>query len=82
MIAFQVSDMTSRRCAGAVTKAVKEVEHRAQRLGERFFRVIGSGEGGSGLGWSIIRRIAGAHHARIHVGLASRIGQTRDFPEL
>lgn len=29
MIAFQVSDMTSQRSAGAVTKAVKEVDHRA-----------------------------------------------------
>lgn len=30
MIAFQVSDMTSRRCASAVTKALMEVDHRAQ----------------------------------------------------
>ena len=29
MIAFQVSDMTSARCAGAVTKAVKGVDHAA-----------------------------------------------------
>ena len=29
MIAFQVSDMTSARCAGAVTKAVKAVDHGA-----------------------------------------------------
>lgn len=29
MIAFQVSDMTSHRSAGAVTKAVKAVDHRA-----------------------------------------------------
>jgi copper chaperone len=29
MIAFQVSDMTSHRAAGVVTKAVKEVDHRA-----------------------------------------------------
>lgn len=28
------------------------------RLGERFFRVVGSGQSGSGLGWSIVRRIA------------------------
>jgi two-component system sensor histidine kinase QseC len=28
------------------------------RLGERFFRVLGSGQTGSGLGWSIVRRIA------------------------
>jgi copper chaperone len=30
MIAFQVSDMTCARCAGAVTKAVKGVDHAAQ----------------------------------------------------
>jgi two-component system sensor histidine kinase QseC len=29
-----------------------------QRLGERFFRVLGSTQPGSGLGWSIVRRIA------------------------
>lgn len=29
MIAFQVSDMDSARCAGAVTKAVKAVDHAA-----------------------------------------------------
>jgi copper chaperone len=29
MIAFQVSDMTSARCAGAVTKALKAVDHGA-----------------------------------------------------
>lgn len=29
-----------------------------QRLGERFFRVLGQSQPGSGLGWSIVRRIA------------------------
>ncbi len=29
MIAFQVSDMTTARCAGAVTKALKAVDHAA-----------------------------------------------------
>jgi copper chaperone len=29
MIAFQVSDMTCARCAGAVTKALKSVDHAA-----------------------------------------------------
>jgi copper chaperone len=29
MIAFQISDMTSTRCAGAVTKALKAVDHHA-----------------------------------------------------
>ena len=28
------------------------------RLGERFYRVLGSGQTGSGLGWSIVRRVA------------------------
>lgn len=30
MIAFQVSDMTTSRCAGAVTKAVKAIDHAAE----------------------------------------------------
>ena len=38
------------------------------RLGERFFRVLGTGQSGSGLGWSIVRRIAAAHGARVAVG--------------
>jgi copper chaperone len=29
MIAFQVSDMTTSRCAGVVVKALKEADHRA-----------------------------------------------------
>jgi len=29
MIAFEVVDMTTSRCAGAVTKALKEVDHAA-----------------------------------------------------
>lgn len=29
MIAFQVSDMTCARCAGAVTKALKAIDHGA-----------------------------------------------------
>jgi len=45
-----------------------------QRLGERFFRVLGSGEGGSGLGWSIVRRIAAAHGASIQVGSSPAMG--------
>ena len=39
-----------------------------QRLGERFFRVTGSLESGSGLGWSIVRRIAAVHRLKIDVG--------------
>lgn len=42
-----------------------------QRLGERFFRVAGSGETGSGLGWSIVRRIAQVHRAAVHTGISA-----------
>lgn len=45
-----------------------------QRLGERFFRVLGTGQNGSGLGWSIVRRIATAHGAGIEVGPSSHLG--------
>lgn len=37
------------------------------RLGERFFRVLGHGEGGSGLGWSIVKRIAAVHRLDVRV---------------
>ena len=44
------------------------------RFGERFFRVLGSGESGSGLGWSIVRRVASAHQAVVRVGRSIRLG--------
>jgi two-component system sensor histidine kinase QseC len=39
------------------------------RLGERFFRVLGTTASGSGLGWSIVRHIAVLQH--IDVGLTA-----------
>ncbi len=44
------------------------------RLGERFFRVLGSDRDGSGLGWSIVRRIADAFGASVHVGPSPDLG--------
>ncbi|MBC7377889.1 MAG: sensor histidine kinase N-terminal domain-containing protein [Burkholderiaceae bacterium] len=43
------------------------------RLGERFFRVTGSLESGSGLGWSIVRRIAAVHKLEIQVGHSAEL---------
>jgi len=45
-----------------------------QRLGERFFRVAGSEESGSGLGWSIVRRIAAVHGLALEVGPSTALG--------
>jgi len=37
------------------------------RLGERFYRGLGTAQSGSGLGWSIVRRIAEVYRAQIQV---------------
>lgn len=57
-------------------------EQRA-RLGERFFRVLGTGQTGNGLGLSIVARIAALHGATLHFeeGLEGRgLGAVLDFP--
>jgi len=46
----------------------------AQRLGRRFERGLGHEESGSGLGWSIVRRIAEAHGLRLGLGRSQRLG--------
>jgi two-component system, OmpR family, sensor histidine kinase QseC len=45
-----------------------------RRLGERFFRALGSAESGSGLGWSIVRRIAAAHRLDVQAGRSQTLG--------
>lgn len=49
-------------------------EGERSRLGERFFRVPGSSESGSGLGWSIVRRIAAVHKLDVRVGVSTELG--------
>ncbi|MEN9373379.1 MAG: hypothetical protein RIR79_931 [Pseudomonadota bacterium] len=44
------------------------------RLGERFFRVLGNAETGSGLGWSIVQRIVSIHHWHIMVRRSEKLG--------
>ncbi len=43
-------------------------------LGERFYRVLGSDQPGSGLGWSIVRRIAQVHGATLDVARSEALG--------
>jgi two-component system sensor histidine kinase QseC len=47
-----------------------DIEH----LGERFFRVIGTGQSGSGLGWSIARRIARVLAVEVRVSRSASMG--------
>ncbi len=44
------------------------------RLGERFFRVLGQGQPGSGLGWSIIKRIVSVSGASVDVRRSVTMG--------
>jgi two-component system sensor histidine kinase QseC len=45
-----------------------------RRMGERFYRIAGSGQSGSGLGWSIVRRVAAVHQAQVHVVRSGPLG--------
>lgn len=69
----------ARGVAGGATLVVEDggagmAEADRARLGERFFRVAGHEAPGSGLGWSIVRRIADAHGARIELGASRELG--------
>jgi two-component system sensor histidine kinase QseC len=44
------------------------------RLGERFFRVLGGDQPGSGLGWSIARRIAAVQAATLSASRSAALG--------
>lgn len=47
------------------------------RFGERFFRVLGTGESGSGLGLSIVRRVAELHRAEVEFSVSPQLGGLR-----
>ncbi len=44
------------------------------RLGERFYRVLGTEQAGSGLGWSIVKRIADVFGAQVHASSSELLG--------
>jgi two-component system sensor histidine kinase QseC len=52
-------------------------EGELQRLGERFFRGPASDATGSGLGWSIARRIAACHRATLTAQRSPALGGLR-----
>jgi len=44
------------------------------RLGERFYRVLGHAQPGSGLGWSIVKRIADVFGAQVRMSRSDLLG--------
>ncbi len=72
-------NVTVRRDANRVTLNVDDsgpglAAADLERLGQRFFRVPGSDQDGSGLGWSIVRRIAQAHGMEVTVDRSQALG--------
>jgi two-component system sensor histidine kinase QseC len=73
------------RVSGHARRATLEVDDSGpgmapadlQRLGERFFRVLGHDPGGSGLGFSIVRRIAEATSASLQASSSPDLGGLR-----
>jgi len=65
--------------AGQVTLQVEDsgpglADADLARLGERFYRVLGTEQTGSGLGWSIVQRIAKVYGARVNVSRSAALG--------
>ena len=52
-------------------------EEARARLGERFFRVLGTGQSGSGLGWSIVQRLARLYRLSVEVDRSPSLGGLR-----
>lgn len=68
-----------RRADGTIVLSIEDSgpglsEAERARLGERFFRVAGTAASGSGLGWSIVRRIAAVHQFDLRVERSARLG--------
>lgn len=49
-------------------------EAEMSRLGERFYRVLGTAQPGSGLGWSIVKRIGHVFGVTLQASRSSRLG--------
>ena len=45
-----------------------------QQLGQRFFRVLGTQQSGSGLGWSIVKRVARLYGLRVEPSRSQELG--------
>ena len=72
-------DVTVRRHASGSVMQVQDSgpgmsEDAIAHLGERFFRVLGNERTGSGLGWSIVRRLLDVFGAEAQIGRSQELG--------
>jgi len=70
------------RRAGATCLLVEDSgagmsEEQIAHLGERFFRVLGNEQSGSGLGWSIVRRLLAVFSAQVQIDRSPTLGGLR-----
>jgi two-component system sensor histidine kinase QseC len=73
-ICIEVSTRDGGACLLVEDSGPGMTDAQLQRLGERFYRVLGNDASGSGLGWSIIHRLAAVFGAHIKVGRSQRLG--------
>lgn len=73
-VAVRLQRIDSRPCLLIEDSGPGLAEAERERLGERFFRLAGNQESGSGLGWSIVRRIATVHHLEVTVAESGEFG--------
>lgn len=74
----RVDVMVHRHANGAVLQVQDSgpgmAEDAIAHLGERFFRVLGNDQTGSGLGWSIVRRLLDVFGAEAQIGRSQELG--------
>jgi two-component system sensor histidine kinase QseC len=67
-VQIAVSESGSTKCIAVSDDGPGIEAGERQKVGQRFYRVLGSGESGSGLGLSIVHRIAAIHGATVTLG--------------
>lgn len=73
-VLVSVSDEQGQTCLHVQDSGLGMTSQDMARLGERFFRVLGHDQPGSGLGWSIVKRIAEVSGATLSVGRSDLLG--------
>jgi two-component system sensor histidine kinase QseC len=77
MVRATVERQDQRACLTVEDSGPGLTEQQRARLGERFFRVLGTNQSGSGLGWSIVRWIAQVHELNVSTDVSPQLGGLR-----